>query len=151
MSTDPNKALMTASEAIDAQQTKFGLLRGQRAKVYHGQYVAGYRFTVVGGRITAIAVPVVPGVPTSPVAVPGNAQAVVSFIAPVQKPGQLPITLFTVTSSPGGLTGTGVSSPITVTGLTNATAYTFTVKATNSVGQGAASAASAAVTPVAPP
>jgi hypothetical protein len=35
-----------------------------------------------------------------------------------------------VTSSPGGLTVNGASSPITVTGLTNGTAYTFTVAAT---------------------
>lgn len=147
MATDPNKALMTESQAIDAQQVNYGLNRTQRAKVYHGQYVNGYRLTVVGNKVTSVAVPVVPGVPTNVVATAGNASASVAFKAPVQKPGQLPLTLFTVTSSPGGLTGTGTSSPIAVAGLTNATAYTFTVKATNSVGQSAASAASAAVTP----
>ena len=38
-----------------------------------------------------------------------------------------------------------------VTGLTNGTAYTFTVAATNSAGTGTASAASSAVTPMAAP
>ncbi|NBS16859.1 MAG: hypothetical protein EBS79_08135, partial [Gammaproteobacteria bacterium] len=48
-------------------------------------------------------------------------------------------------------TGTGASSPITVTGLTNGTAYTFTVTATNTSGTGGSSSASNSVTPAAPP
>jgi hypothetical protein len=55
------------------------------------------------------------------------------------------VTTFTATSTPGSLTGTG-SSPITVSGLTAGTAYTFTVTATNSTGS-QTSAASASVTP----
>lgn len=90
-----------------------------------------------------------PGAPTSVSAVAGNAQAVVSFTAPAS-PGGAPITRYTVTSSPGGLTATGTASPITVTGLTNGTAYTFTVTATNIAGTGAASSASTAVTPATP-
>jgi hypothetical protein len=38
---------------------------------------------------------------------------------------------YTVTSNPGGLTGTSLTTTITVTGLTAATSYTFTVVATN--------------------
>ena len=51
-----------------------------------------------------------------------------------------------MTSSPGGITATGTSSPVTVTGLTAGTSYTFTVTATNSIGTSSASAASSSIT-----
>ncbi len=86
----------------------------------------------------------VPGAPTNVAASAGNASAVVSFSAASN--GGSPITGYTVTSS-GGQTATGTASPITVTGLTNGTSYTFTVKATNAIGTGPASATSNAVIP----
>ena len=88
----------------------------------------------------------VPGAPTGISATPGNGQASVSFTAPASNGGSA-ITGYTVTSNPGGLTGTGTGSPIIVTGLTNGTAYTFTVTATNAIGTSSASTASTAVTP----
>ena len=91
----------------------------------------------------------VPGPPTSVVATAGNASASVAFVAPANNGGSA-ITGYTVTSSPGGITATGATSPINVTGLTNGTAYTFTVIATNAVGNSVASSASTAVTPVVP-
>ena len=84
--------------------------------------------------------------PTAVVATAGNAQATVTFTPPVNNGGDA-ITSYTVTSSPGGFTSTGSASPLTVTGLTNGTSYTFTVVATNSVGNSAASSPSNAVTP----
>jgi hypothetical protein len=89
----------------------------------------------------------VPGPPTGVVATAGNAQATVNFTAPVSDGGSS-ITSYTVTSSPGGKTTSGASSPITVTGLTNWITYTFTVTATNAIGTGPASSPSNSVTPV---
>lgn len=88
----------------------------------------------------------VPNAPTSLVATLGNAQASIAFTPPTSNGGSS-ITGYTVTSSPGSFTATGVSSPIVVSGLTNGTAYTFTVTASNSVGTSAASTASSSVTP----
>jgi hypothetical protein len=55
---------------------------------------------------------------------------------------------YTATSSPGGLTGTSATSPITVAGLTTGTAYTFTVVGNTNYGVASeASAASNSITP----
>jgi hypothetical protein len=91
----------------------------------------------------------VPGAPTIGTATGANASASVTFTAPASDGGS-PITGYRVTSSPGGVTATGSASPITITGLTNGTAYTFTVAAQNLVGYGAESAASNSVTPAVP-
>ncbi len=84
--------------------------------------------------------------PQSVVAAPASASAVISWSAPATNNGS-PITGYTVTSSPGNLTctTTGATS-CTVSGLTNGTAYTFTVTATNGVGTSVA-ATTGSVTP----
>ena len=63
-----------------------------------------------------------------------------------------PITGYTVKSTPDGLTGTsaGAATSATVSGLANGTSYTFTVVATNGVGDSTPSAPSNSVTPEAP-
>ena len=90
----------------------------------------------------------VPGAPTSPVGtIVSPTKVSVAFVAPVSDGGD-PITSYTVTSTPGGFSKSGTTSPIVVTGaFVTATGYTFKVVATNSVGTGAASAASGSVTP----
>ncbi|MDO8342729.1 MAG: DUF4347 domain-containing protein [Cellvibrio sp.] len=92
---------------------------------------------------------IVPDAPTIGTATAGDTEASVSFVAPASAGGAA-ITGYTVTSNPGGLTGTGAGSPVTVTGLTNGVAYTFTVTATNSAGTGSASGASNSITPASP-
>lgn len=88
----------------------------------------------------------VPNAPTGVYVSPGNAMATVSFWSPNFNGGS-PITSYTVTSNPGNIPATGIASPIAVTGLTNGTAYTFTVKATNAAGTGPASSSSSSITP----
>lgn len=90
--------------------------------------------------------PIAPDPPTSVTAEGGNTQATITFTAPVDN-GGASITSYTATSSPGGFTSSGASSPLTVTGLSNGVEYTFTVTATNSAGTSSASSASNAVTP----
>lgn len=106
--------------------------------------VTGLTAVVVGGGgIT------VPQAPTIGTATRGNASASVTFTA--NGNGGSAITGFTATSTPGGFTTSGASSPLNVTGLANGTSYTFTVHATNAIGNSAESAASNSVTPATVP
>jgi len=90
--------------------------------------------------------PILPGAPTAVTAVAGDSSASVSFTAPISNGGSA-ITSYAVIASPGGATVNGTASPITFSGLTNGTAYTFTVTATNAAGTSVVSAASNSVTP----
>src|SRR5579863_3835530 len=87
-----------------------------------------------------------PSAPTIGTATAGNGSASVAFTAPAGAGGSA-ITLYTATCISGNITGTAASSPITVTGLANGTAYTCSVTATNAAGTSAASSASNPVTP----
>jgi hypothetical protein len=92
--------------------------------------------------------PVAALVPNAPTI--GTATAVTATTATVaftaEFDGGSPITSFTAFSNVGGISTTGTVSPITVVGLTTGTAYTFTVKATNVIGNSVASSASNAIT-----
>ena len=84
---------------------------------------------------------------TAVTGVSGDARVTVSWTAPASNGGS-DITNYTVTSS-GGQTCSTATLTCVVTGLTNGTAYTFSVVATNAVGNSPASTASASVTPAA--
>jgi uncharacterized repeat protein (TIGR02543 family) len=87
----------------------------------------------------------IPGAPTAVTATRGDETATVVFTAPADNGGST-ITSYTLTVVETGQTFTGSGSPITVTGLTNGSAYTFKVTATNAVGNSDSSTASAPVT-----
>jgi len=93
--------------------------------------------------------PATPGAPTIGTATAGSSNcASVTFTAPSCTGYPAGITGYQVTSTPGCFTGTGTTSPIVVSGLTNGTSYTFKAKAQNANGYGPCSAASNSVTPV---
>ena len=99
--------------------------------------------------------PTAPAAPTSVTATAGDKQATVSWTAPSD--GGSAITSYTVTpyagttaQTPTTVTGSPPATTTTVTGLTDGTAYTFKVSATNAIGTGPDSAASNTVTPTGP-
>jgi RHS repeat-associated protein len=94
-----------------------------------------------------------PGAPTGVTATRGDSSAVVSWTAPGSNGSA--ISGYTVKAYDGATlvssTNVGAVTSTTITGLTNGTAYTFKVAATNGVGTGADSTASSAVTPAGTP
>jgi parallel beta-helix repeat protein len=95
---------------------------------------------------------VAPDAPASVSAIAGNTTAIVTFVAPVNNGGTSNLT-YAVSSIPAG--GTDINAGTaslthTITGLTNGTSYTFTVKATNIAGTSVVSTPSNSVIPTAP-
>ena len=96
--------------------------------------------------------PTAPAAPSGVTATAGNASATVAWTAPNN--GGSAITSYTVTPrtgttnlTPVTVTGNPPATSTSVTGLTNGTAYTFTVTATNAIGTSPASGPSNSVTP----
>lgn len=89
----------------------------------------------------------VPDAPGSVVATRGNAQVSVAFAAPADGGS----AVISYSAACGNATQSGTASPVTVTGLSNGTPVSCTVKASNDVGEGASSAPSNSVTPATTP
>ena len=87
----------------------------------------------------------VPLAPTIGTVTLSSLTASVPFTGPIDF-GDAAISTYTATSNPGSISASSASSPISITGLTASTAYTFTVTATNSYGISNASSASNSVT-----
>jgi titin len=98
--------------------------------------------------VTAIpAIPTAPGIPTITQTDYGDGE--IYLYVTVSDGGGSAVTGYTATCTDGTATytGTNTNSPITISGLTNETAYTCTVTATNAVGTGSSSSATASITP----
>ncbi len=86
----------------------------------------------------------IPTAPTIGTATAGPESATVAFTAATIGG---PATTYTALSNPGSITGTGSSSPVTVTGLTTGTTYTFTVRGNNATGSSEYGSVSNSVVP----
>jgi len=90
----------------------------------------------------------VPGAPTSVTTTNGTSGTLNVYWTPPanQGGGVNTVTLYTATANPGGATCSGASAACNITGLSNGTAYTVTVTATNAVGTSGTSSPSASKT-----
>ena len=150
-----NDGVSTATSA-----TVIGLANGMgyRFRVSAVNAVGTGAASVASAVVTpmAPAVTTAPSTPAAPTGTAGNGQVVLSWMAPAD--GGSAITDYVVelstTNGASWLPVTDQVTPatsLTITGLTNGTAYRFRVAAVNAVGTSAPSAASAVLTPDTPP
>ena len=142
----------TPSSAVNNVQSAYLVTSATGAQTYAATLGAS---TFWGDALATFVVATAPSAPQNVGATAGNAQAGVSWQAPASNGGS-PITSYTVTPYVGSTAQTSLAVTVggstlstTVTGLTNGTAYTFQVTATNATGTGPPGT-SPAVTPTAP-
>jgi hypothetical protein len=102
-----------------------------------------YTFTLVATNTKGLSLPSAPsnpiiplappGPPTNVVATPLNSAVSITWDDPVSDGGS-PISSYTLTSSPGNIIVLSVQKPTLFQSLINGTSYTFTVYATNQIG-----------------
>jgi len=110
----------------------------------YGNFPANATFSLYGiWSGTATTLPLAPTIGT---ATAGSGSASVTFTPA----GSDNAAGYEIISSPGSVKAIGTTSPITISGLTNGTAYTFQVQSVNPGGASALSAASNSVTPEIP-
>lgn len=155
------KAASAGGTESSSLQAGFVVPGSMSAQTYSGTLNAAEDW-VAGIASYSPATASVPAAVATPTASPGN--AVVALSWPTPSNGGSAITSYTITPYIAGVAQTAVTgiapgpnyavTPYTLTAavgnghIINATAYTFTVKAINAVGTGAASSQSSAVTPV---
>jgi len=105
-----------------------------------------YRFTQGTGSVSWATGSTVPGEVMGVTAASGYGSGLARITFSSAYNGGSAITSYTVVSNPGNITATGAASPITVSGLTDGVAYTFTMYATNAIGNGRSSVASNSIT-----
>lgn len=84
--------------------------------------------------VTVPAVPTAPGAPTGVTATLGNLANTVTVNIGATDSGGSPITGYTVSSTPAGLTATGLASSFTLSCPTTCSGYAFSVVASNAIG-----------------
>lgn len=99
--------------------------------------------------VSAPAGPAPPGTPSLVTATAGAARATVVVQVGAIQAGGSPITSWTVSSTPPGVSATGATAPVTATCPGSCSGYRFSVVAGNAVGSSPSSALSDVVTPYA--
>lgn len=152
--TNPTIALATKTE--EGTSSAVGLFSSDITGLHGGityytrAYATNSAGTAYGEEWSFSTIQTVPDAPTDVLAIARNSEATIKFAAPISNGGS-DITEYTITSAPEGKSIKSTESPVLFTGLSNGTAYTFVVIATNALGNSAGSNVSNIITPHIPP